>query len=224
MNCEEARLLLDELCDGTLGEQTMRALDAHLGGCSECRALAARMRALSARVGTLPRHVQPAHDLWPAIAARIAAGNVVTGEFAGRSRRRVPLWAAAAAAAVLIAVTAVVTAMLVRSERSAHLASGPRPEAPAVATASLEVSVARGTFEAARRQLLAALDARRSSLSPATLKVVDENLRIIERAVREMEDALARDPGNRELPALLTATYRQEIDVLQCAVGIPARG
>jgi hypothetical protein len=39
-----------------------------------------------------------------------------------------------------------------------------------------------------------------------------------------MEDALARDPGNQELPSLLVTAYRQEIDMLQRAAGLPARG
>ncbi len=54
--------------------------------------------------------------------------------------------------------------------------------------------------------------------------MVKDNLAIIDAAVSEMEQALARDPGNRELPALLVTAYRQEIDLLQRATQIPARG
>ncbi len=123
--------------------------------------------------------------------------------------------------AVLVAATSVITAALV-----SRRAPSPRtPAAAAGATAgSLQLARARGTYEAARAQLLAALAARRGSLSPATRKVVSDNLAIIDAAVREMEAALARDPGNRELPVLLVTAYRQEIDVLRRATGIPARG
>jgi CheY-like chemotaxis protein len=54
--------------------------------------------------------------------------------------------------------------------------------------------------------------------------VVEENLKIIDRAVGEVQAALARDPGNRELPALLMTAYRQEIDLLQRVVQLPSRG
>ena len=224
MNCTDARTLLDDLVDGTIAAGPGRDLALHLAGCAPCRAEEVRLRALVARAAALPRDVEPARDLWPGIAERILAGNVVAGDFSGRRGRRIPLAVAAAAAAVLIAATAVVTAVLVRSDRQPRTALAPEASAPGVVSTSLALSEARGTYEAARRQLLAALDARRGTLSPATLKVVDDNLRVIERAVREMEDALARDPGNRELPVLLASAYRQEIDMLQCAAGIPARG
>ncbi len=224
MNCSEARSLLDELADGRLAEANRRALDAHLRGCAECRCSESRARELLARVEALPRRIEPARDLWPGIAARVTASNVVAGEFAGRGRRWIPLGAAAAAAALLIAVTAVVTAVLVRGERSSRVAVTPQGREPGAVQASLALADARSTYETARTQLLAALAARRGSLSPATLRVVDDNLRIIDRAVREMEDALARDPGNADLPALLVAAYRQEIDMLQRAAALPARG
>jgi len=220
MNCGEARLLLDDLLDGTIAGDRRRALEAHLAGCEACRSEAEGLRALLAGAAALPESVEPARDLWPGIAARIAEGNVVAGEF-GRARRRLPL---AAAAAALVAATALVTALAVRSGRSPHAAAVPAAGSPGAVPAAFALGDARGAYEAARRQLLAALDARRGSLSPATLKVVDENLRVIERAVAEMEDALAHDPGNRELPALIASAYRQEIDVLRVAAGIPARG
>ena len=224
MNCPDARLLLDDLVDGTIAEDARRALEGHLAACLTCRAEEVRLRALLARAAALPLRVEPGRDLWPGVAQRLAGANVVAGGFAGRARRRIPLPLAAAAAAVLVAATALVTSVLVRSERPPHAAAGPGAEPVGAVPASLALSDARGAYESARRQLHAALDARRGSLSPATLKVVDENLTVIERAVREMEDALARDPGNRELPALLASAYRQELDVLQVAAGIPARG
>ncbi len=223
MNCSEARSLLDNLADGTLAESTAGALNAHLKTCAACRDAEAGARALAARVEALPRAVEPARDLWPGIAARITASNVVPGEFPGRARRRVPLAAAAAAAAILVAATAVVTAVRGRGARPSATA-GLQSSEPGAVQASLALADARSTYETARTQLLAALAARRGSLSPATLRVVDDNLRIIDRAVREMEDALARDPGNADLPALLVAAYRQEIDMLQRAAALPARG
>jgi len=39
-----------------------------------------------------------------------------------------------------------------------------------------------------------------------------------------MQAALARDPGNRELPMLLVTAYRQEIDLLRRVTQLPSRG
>jgi len=226
MNCREVRGLLDDLVDGTLRAEERRAVEEHLKGCVECRTSEAGLRTLLARIGTLPRRIAPAHDPWPDIARRIKTGEVIPLDFAGRSRRWYPLGAAAAAAAVVVVAVALVTAVLVGRERAARVAqSQERPATAAgVMPVSLDLAQAQATFDGARTQLLAALEARKESLSPQTLAVVEENLKIINRAVGEMQAALARDPGNRELPALLLTAYRQEIDLLQRVVQLPSRG
>jgi anti-sigma factor RsiW len=226
MNCREVRALLNDLVDGTLKNKERRAVEGHLKGCVECRTSEAGLRALLARVGTLPRSIPPMRDPWQGIVSRITAGGVIEHDFAGRSRRWYPLGAVAAAAAVLIVAVSLVTAILVGRERAARVALAPeRPGATSEVTpASLELTQVQATFDAARQQLLAALEARKGSLSPQTLAVVEENLKIIDRAVGEMQAALARDPGNRELPTLLVTAYRQEIDLLQRVVQLPGRG
>jgi anti-sigma factor RsiW len=226
MNCREVRALLDDLVDGTLQAEERRAVEEHLKECPECRTSESGLRALLARVGALPRSIAPVRDPWPGIVERIRGGEVVEADFAGRSRRWYPLGAAAAAAAVLIVAVSLVTASFVWRERAARVAqSAERPSgAPGVTPASLDLAQAQAVFDGARTQLLAALQARKGSLSPQTLNVVEENLKIIDRAVGEMQAALARDPGNRELPALLVTAYRQEIDLLQRVVQLPSRG
>ena len=222
MNCQEFSAKLDDFVDGALPESERAAVARHRDGCPACRAAEARLALLLARAASLPRGCQPARDLWPSIAARIEARNVVQGAFGGAGRLRWPQrWALAAAAAALVAVTSLVTGVLV-----ARRTPSPSPSAAAAGatTASARLTQGVGTYETARAQLLAALAARHGSLSPATLSVVQDNLAIIDAAVREMEQALARDPGNRELPALLVSAYQQEIDLLQRATQLPAHG
>jgi anti-sigma factor RsiW len=221
MNCREVLALLDDFVDGTLPEQEMRAVARHLEGCPECRTSDAQIRAVLASAGALPRSIEPAHDLWANIAQRIAAGKVVERDVTGRHWR----WYVLAAAAVLITAVSLVTVLLVRSGRESRVASVPeRPTATVVTPASFELAQAQATYDAARRQLLAALDARKASLSPQTVAVVERNLKIIDRAVAEVQTALARDPGNRELPAFLVTAYQQEIDLLQRVTQLPGRG
>ena len=227
MNCRDLVARLDDFVDGTLSAADRGAVALHLEICPSCREAEARVRALAAGAAMLPRAIEPAHDLWPDIVARIQGDTVTQGRF-GAVRH--PRWhrrgALAAAAAARGGVSSVVPTMMVARRDAATGPSGPgrAGTAAGVTAATLELSQARGSYEAARRQLLAVLETRRSSLSPATLKVLDENVRIIDDAVRQMEDALARDPGNQELPSLLVTAYRQEIDMLQRAAGLPARG
>jgi hypothetical protein len=59
-----------------------------------------------------------------------------------------------------------------------------------------------------------ALNARRDSLSPETLKAVDENLKTIDDALRQVREALDKDPGNRQLTLMLASTHQKKLDLL----------
>ena len=54
MNCEQAQALLDQYMDGTLDENTMRALSAHLAECEECSRLYQMCQDLQAEEGEVP--------------------------------------------------------------------------------------------------------------------------------------------------------------------------
>jgi anti-sigma-K factor RskA len=224
MNCRDVQELLDDLVDGALAEDRRREAARHLEGCAECRTSEAQLRSLLARVGALPRTIAPPHDQWQGVTARIMAGEAFEENLAGRGTR----WArlGAAAAAVLIVAVSVVTAVLIGREHGSRVALAPSRAVPATAVvpASIELAQVQATYAAARIQLLAVLEARKGSLSSRTLEVMEQNLRVIDGAVAEMQAAMARDPGNKELPALLVAVYKQQIDLLQSVAQLPARG
>src|SRR5512144_1370842 len=67
---------LSEYVDGELDAATVRALEAHLAGCADCRAIADDLRQVSAMGRTLPE-LPPATDLWPVIESRMHASGVV---------------------------------------------------------------------------------------------------------------------------------------------------
>jgi len=185
-----------------------RRLDALIDG--EARGL----RQVVDAARELPREITPERDLWPGIAARIEAEKVMVGGFgptraAWRSRR---LWLAAAAV-VTVAVTAF--ALLWRGRPPAQFVVSTNGTRTDLRLASLEADSVRATYAKARQELLTLLFARRSELAPETLKVIDENVLIIDDAVGKIQRALAQDPGNRELNTLLVAAYRQEIDLLR---------
>ena len=58
----------------------------------------------------------------------------------------------------------------------------------------------------------------REALSPETLKIVEENLLLIDNALADVRRALEQDPASRELTSLLTATHRRKLETLQRVV------
>ncbi|MFZ5786799.1 MAG: hypothetical protein ACOY3Y_10190, partial [Acidobacteriota bacterium] len=73
MNCTGARDRLDE-CDAEIAARGWPTdVETHLRACPGCRAHADELRALLVRAACLPREAEPARDLWPGIAAAIAA-------------------------------------------------------------------------------------------------------------------------------------------------------
>ncbi len=219
MKCRRVRKLLDGYVDGALAAGLRRKMASHLAECAECRASEQGIRAILERAGRLSREIRPSNDLWSGIRARIGEDSEVQG--ARRRRLTVALAGAAALAAAVIIAAAVRLAG--GRENQGSLAGSNKPGLEAV-PALMDFQDTQEVLIGARTQLRAALEERRSSLSPATLQVVDENLLIIDKAIADITAALERDPGNKELPALLVLAYRQEIDLLRQAAKTPPQG
>lgn len=214
-SCHEARRWLDDWLDGELAGALGENVEAHLAQCPDCRAHADGVRSLLAAALELPREIQPERDLWPEIVARVASPS----QHAPSVRRPAFRWSALAVAAVLlVGLTAIITARLVRP--GAGPAGGEvRPDGSAsVVPASLTgLGDAFAEYERAAHALRSVLADRRGRISPATLREVDDNLRIIDGAIASLRAALAESPDSPELTNLLAATYKQQIDLLKTA-------
>ena len=68
------------------------------------------------------------------------------------------------------------------------------------------------------RQLLRA---RRSDLAPATVQVIDRNMLVIDRAIRECREALAKDPASTFLNEQLNEALESKIELLRTAATMP---
>jgi hypothetical protein len=77
-------------------------------------------------------------------------------------------------------------------------------------------------FHQAKTELLNALEERRGSMSDETLKVVHDNLEVIDGAINRISAALESDPNNPMLRSQLTWAYHQQIQLLQRANRLPA--
>ena len=222
MTCQEAMERLDDLVDGTLAEGEAENLARHLVACPGCREEERALRELLARTASLPPEIAPQRDLWPGIARRLERGSGAVVAFPPRWSLGLggrPMLAVAAVA--LAAVSSSVTAFLLRGPGSAP----PTPEVtlqPAVFEAG-EASIrsAEAEYEQAATALLASLEARRASLSPQTVAVVENNLALIDAALRQVREALRKDPGNPSLVRMLASTHRKKVDVLQRVVRHP---
>jgi hypothetical protein len=200
MTCDDWIEQLDAWLDGELDPLRARAFEAHRASCEECRRVADDARSVQGWAATLPAELPPPTDHWPAIRQRIGTRT--------RNTPRVPLtWALAAAA--LLAVGS-----------SALTASWVRPEVPVVA----EHPDWETELRAATADLEAAVDARRSELDPETLRIVEQNLAIIDRAITETRDALATTPADPRAEEALVAAYNHKIRLLQQTLRVPAQG
>ncbi len=207
MTCEQFDRQLDAFLEGSLAPLPRREMDAHLAGCAACQALTDDLRGVVAAATALPRSIAPPRNLWPDIAARLARQAAHPGIRSISWTRWAPL---AAAAVLLVTVTAVVTHRLSRG--SAPILVEARPALPQLTG-----------FAADREYVLAAEDLERvlaegrDNLSPTTVAVLERNLALIDAAIAEARAALAADPANADLRALLWGAHRQKLDLLDRA-------
>ncbi|HPW55871.1 MAG: zf-HC2 domain-containing protein [Thermoanaerobaculaceae bacterium] len=213
--CDEARRWADDWLDGQLSDALREGIEAHLAACPACRAHADGVRSLLAAASALPREVQPERDLWPAIAARVASPARRTRRDLGSARR----WGAVAAAAVLlVGLTAIIVARRARPEAETTGVGARSGAGAAAVPASLPgFGEAFAEYERAGQALRSALADRRGQMSAATLREVEDNLRIIDGAIVSLRMALAQNPDCSELSTLLAATYGHQIDLLRTA-------
>jgi anti-sigma factor RsiW len=200
MNCTEMFELLERYHSGNLPRLESEAVEQHLLACDACRADFRFQRALRAEVAALQREIHPSDRVWLGIQGRIASAGLRSGARSGWWQRWGTL---AAAAVVLVALTSAVTAVLVRQ---------PGPVAP-----NRTFSVTEAAYEQAAEELAQTLELRRKDLSPTALAVVEQNLHIIDEAIRETQAALAEDPRNQRVAELLWASWEKKIDLLERA-------
>ena len=77
-------------------------------------------------------------------------------------------------------------------------------------------------YDAAIADLERVLNEHRSELDPATVRVIEQNLLIIDQATAQARKALAADPANRYLNGHLAAQLMRKISLLRQATAIVA--
>ena len=204
---------LSEYIDGELDSAETAALEAHLETCGRCYATVGELRLVVARAKSLA-DTAPAKDLWAGIRAGMTPAVTAHRPIRPSARRfsfSMPQLLAASIALMLMSGGGAWLAL--RSGGSItptpSVAAFPgRPRITAVATWS-------GRTDAAIADLQVALTQNESRLDTATVRIVRQNLALIDRAIAEARIALQKDPGNAYLNLHLADTMRRKVELLR---------
>jgi anti-sigma factor RsiW len=224
---------LSEYLDGNLADEPRRALEDHLAGCSSCRSILADLEDLVVEAGTLGGS-SPTRDLWPEIAAAIrepmeAASarprddviELPTARSAPAKRAGMSFSAPqlAAASVVLVVASAAVTWWVGPGVASRGVAS-PLPPVESQTAFVAELGAPAPELASELEVLEQALEGAWGRLEPNTVRILEKNLGVIERAIEESIGALAVDPENTFLLDHLDRAYREKATYLREAADI----
>lgn len=208
---------LHDYVDDLLCREERAEVERHLLACPDCQREVARLRDLLAGLARMPARARPSAELLPGIHA---------GMDAAERRARRARHAGIAAAAVLLVVAGTIGVRLAAVDGDAR---GPAlaTEDAAQADRTGGAAALPGGVQAVQRveaayvqsalELERLLAHERESLSPQTVRIVEENLAVIDRALAEARAALRDDPGNPVLEQILMANHQKKLDLLRGA-------
>lgn len=224
---DEFTALLSPYLDGELDQAARARIEAHLAGCLACRRALEDLRAI---VAAAPGYAgtAPDRDLWPDIARRLDQPDIVPlpapapGRQAARRGFRFSLPELIAASVVLTAIGASAAWLALRGgapDRGVSVVQGDSPAAAGRPDSSVAITMAAANerYDAAVEDLEQILDAGKSRLDTATVRVIEESLRRIDTAIADARAAIQRDPANAYLNRQVTANLRRKLNLLRIA-------
>lgn len=198
---------IDAYVDGTASDAERAATEMHLRACAVCRAETEAIGRLVERARRLPREQVARRDGWPALA--------------GEMRRARWPHRLMSSGTVRLAAGFAIAAALGSAATIAVLDDRETPVAPIAAQSERPVAASLARIEreyaAVTRDLAAELEARRGTMSPEAVAVVERSIAVIDQAIAEARAALARDPDNALVARMLAASYEQKLDLLRRA-------
>lgn len=205
---------LSDYLDDELAAGERAALEAHLATCPDCRTTLGELRQVVARAQTL-EDSEPETDLWDGIHRELfPARRTEVTPIRRRFAFSVPQLIAASIGLVMLSGSA--TWMAVRSLQPATgITQQPTPEPGFVAVSYDSRAFSRTAVAIA--ELQEELTANESQLDTATVRIVRQNLAVIDRAIGQAQKALQRDPNSAYLQLHLANTMRQKVELLRRA-------
>jgi anti-sigma factor RsiW len=213
---------LSEYLDGELPAEERTALEAHLRHCVACGAALADLKRIVRRARALDDR-PPERDLWPGIAKQIgvpaaAAAEAAEIRFGGR-RWAFSLPQLAAAGIALMAFSGAAAWLLHPVATAVVLTPGPTPSV-VVPTAARPARPAERSYDLAVAELQQVLAQNRGRLDTATVRVIEQNLATIDRAIAQAQRAVSADSANIYLNSHLAETMRRKLELLRQAAAL----
>jgi anti-sigma factor RsiW len=208
---------LSEYVDDDLSGDERVEIDRHLASCAECRGVVEELRTIANAASRLPGTV-PERDLWNGIALRVGSGGAarVPSPVRRRFSFTVPQLAAAGIALMLT---------------SGGLVYFLRPQPPAVTAnagtlssdgldAVMPVALVDPQYNDAVADLERTLTEGRDRLDPETIRVLEQNLDAIDKAIDQCRRALEADPANSFLNNHLASARQRKLALLRRATAL----
>ena len=242
---------LSEYLDEDLSPRDRAACDVHLRTCTECAGALEELRGVLVQARSIPNRA-PAEDLWPGIAARLDTPAVAfpseraRGGFGRRFAFTLPQLAAAGFVLALMSAGGMWLAMnrtppvgpstpattpAPLAQRSAPETTGgatparretPETRETATATTATLAGFDEERYADAVAELERVLHDHRAELDTSTVRILEQNLAIIDRATEQARRALLADPANPYLNNHLAEQMKKKIQLLQIATDFVA--
>jgi anti-sigma factor RsiW len=213
---------LSEYIDGELPAAEAEALEAHLMECAECGRTLQQLSLVVTRAGQVIDR-EPGQDLWQGIAARIAVVEMETEAPVATSpaKRRFSfsgMQLAAASVALMLMSAGTMYLVLGGEAEAPMVAAQPAVQQPTASQASIR-AVTRN-YDAAVDELEEVLERNRDQLDTATVRVLEQNLAIIDRAITDARAALGQEPANPYLNRYLDQAMQKKVQLLKRATSV----
>ena len=227
---------ISDYVDGTMSTEEARVFEARMAEDDDLAGAVAEVRALVREAGTL-EGVDPPEHLWDSIAARLPERHAPVVDLAEERARRGMVFARwqAAAAAITLVILSGAMGWILRGEPAptpGTLAHGDPPSAlpeeRRIPVSPLETASARFDEENAHlaesiRVLETTLIERAGELDEETRTIVEDNLILIDQAIRDALRALDQDPDSDYLRNHLARTMKRKARLLEDATRLSRR-
>jgi len=207
--------LLDDYVTGDLPEDARAPVADHVATCAACSAEVDSLRRILARASELPAAIEPPAEAWSNIREAILRDEKAVATPIDRVAmfRRRPMVMGAAAAILVAVLSSTVTAIYLNSRQPSSATTVRSVDATPATLAAFTIEENNYLRTAAALQDV--LDQQESVLAPETVAQLKASLRTIDEAILEARNALARDPSNKLLVEMLSANYKQKVDLLR---------
>lgn len=217
MTHDVIRLLLDDYVTGELTEDARTVVTEHIEDCEICSAEVESLKNILARARELPKSIEPPAGAWSGIRQAIERDE----EVLHRAPPERTWWRPGIAAAATILVAALSSGatylyLTNDGDSSASSATAGAARSASETPASLAAfTIEENNYLRTASILQELLDSQQGVLAPETIAQLKASLRTIDEAILEARNALARDPANKVLIEMLSASYRQKVDLLR---------